>query len=115
MEFIKSWKTLTAIASGIIVISGALVILGIEFPRPAWASEIKELSGYIVEVDNKVTSEQLDKAKLQLYRNLRESADYRDRGERIPSFINQERVMLERSIDELQTHLDYLRSNDSDQ
>jgi hypothetical protein len=106
METIKNyWKSITTVASGIVVIGGAIVVLDVEFPRPAWASEIKQLSGYVIELDNKVTSQQLDEAKLQLYRNLRERSRYDASGESAPFFLTQERVILERQIETLQSHL----------
>jgi len=109
MSILKYWKSITTTATGIVAIAGALLVFDIQFPRPAWASELKQLSGYILEIDNKVTSQQLDEAKLQLYRNIRERSTYERRQDPVPHFLIQERVILERQIDNLQDHLDSLR------
>lgn len=112
MQIFKYWKTLTSVATGIIAIAGAFVILDIEFPRPAWASEVKVLSNYVSEVDSIITSQQLDDTRLRLYQNEREQNKYRRDNQVIPQYLIEERVLIERQIDNLQIRLHRLREKD---
>lgn len=109
MQFKKHWKSISSFATGIVAISSVFIVFELEVPRPAWASEIKDLSTYVIEVDNKITSLQLDEAKLQLYKNIRERKKFEEEGRRIPLFLLQEKVILERKINRLETHLKSLR------
>jgi len=114
MAITKYWKSITATATGLMSIIGVLTFLEISIPRPAWASELREIAEYLVDVDSRVTSQQLDEARLQLYRNIRERSGYERRDEEIPDFLTQERVILERRIENLQEHLDFLRETASE-
>lgn len=108
--FMWSWKTIITICGGITTVAATATVLGIkELPRPAWASEVYEVAENMVELDSRLTSQQLDDTKLRLYQNLREQRQA-DRDENaIPTFLLKEQTELERQIDNLQNHLDNLR------
>lgn len=105
-----SWKVIVTTASGVTAVAGALAVFGVdEIPRPAFASEVIQLAGEVTELDSRVTSQQLDDAKLQLYQNRREQVTAEREHNAIPLFLLEEQTVLERRIDNLQHRLQKLR------
>ena len=101
-------KTVGILAGTVVSVAAALAVFGVErVPRPAWASEVFELAGSLVELDSRVTAQQLDAAKGRYYDNLREQDKY-DAGEE-PDYLLDEQIFLERQIDDLEDRLEDLR------
>jgi len=106
-----TWKKITSVAAGVVTLAGAATVLGVkEFPRPAWSSEVVELAGSLVELDSRLTSQQLDDTKLRLYQNQREQRKADREENQIPLFLLKEQTDLERIIDDLETRLNKLRA-----
>ena len=111
MNISRTWKIISSVATGVVAISTAFIVLGLEFPRPAWASELKALAGHVIELDSTITSQQLDDTRLRLYQNERERRAYITENSAVPQFLISERVLLERQIENLTQHLDTLRND----
>lgn len=104
-------QTISLVAGTVVAVAGALAVFGVkDVPRWAWHSEHVQLAGDLTELDSRVTSQQLDDAKLQLYQNQREQRKY-PAGD-YPPILLDEQIDLERRIDDLQEHLDDLREQD---
>ena len=109
---ISSIKTIGIITGTTVSFAAALAVFGVDsLPRPAWASEVMELAGELIELDSRVTAQQLDDTKLQYYQNLREQ-DKHDAGFE-PEYLIDEQILLERRIDDLGARLDQLRTTGS--
>lgn len=108
-----NWKkTLTAIglvSATIVSLGGAATVLDV--PRPVFAYELAQLSQEVIELDNIVTSAQLDDNRLRLYDNLREQDRYERSNTEVPKFLLQEQILLERKIDDLDDRLDNIRDH----
>jgi len=101
-------KTISAVIGLLIGIVTIFSLFNIPFPRPLWHSEIRPIKADIVELDNIVTSQQLDDAKLRLYQNEREQIQWAEEGP-APEYLVQEKIILERKIDNLDNRLDNIR------
>ena len=106
----KRLTNISLIASCVIAVAGAMAVFKIEFPRPAWSAELKQLHSQVLILDSTLTSQQLDNNKLRLFQNKREQLSWYKETGTIPEFLLNEQILLERKIDDLQTHLDFLRS-----
>ena len=105
---LKYTKTITAIAASIVAVGGALAVLGVEnVPRPAMSSELRELAGAHVELDSRVTSQQLDDAKSWQFKIKRELKVRPD-----DELLIEELISTDRKINDLEHRLDELRSAD---
>lgn len=99
------FKAIGIAAGALVAVAGALAVFGVdEVPRPAWSGELKALAGNVVELDSRVTSQQLDDTKLRYFQNARERRKFPD-----DDLLIQEQVGLESKIDELEYRLDELR------
>ncbi len=104
----RTVKAIAAVSAGIVSIAAALAVLGVnDFPRPAWSSELRELIGQHIELDSRVTSQQLDDTRLRWFQNDREQRQYPDD----PNLL-QEQIILDRKIDDLTNRLEELRDAD---
>lgn len=104
-----NWTKLTTVATGIVAVAGAAAVFGLkEVPRPAWSSEMQSIAGNLIELDSRVTAQQLEAAKLRYYQNLREQAEFN--GHLVPDYLIEEQVQLEQLIDELEIRLEKLRN-----
>ena len=106
----KQFKTVGIVAATIVSTAAALAVFDVNIPRPAWSSELMKLAGNLIELDSRVTSQQLDDTKLQYYQNLREQEKY-DSGTK-PDYLVDEQILLESRIDGLKNRLDELRAAD---
>ena len=111
MNISRTWKIVASTATGLVAVATALTLIGLEMPRPAWASELKALAGHVVALDNALTASQLDDTRLRLYQNERERRTYITDNLAVPQFLITERVILERQIEDLTQHLNSLRNN----
>jgi hypothetical protein len=102
----KKLALLGSTAATIVAVSGALAVFGIQTPRPAWSSELVLVEAKILELDNIITSQQLNDITLRLYQNLREQNNYTRSGEEIPAFLLQEQPTLEIQKRMLEQRLD---------
>jgi hypothetical protein len=101
-----SWTVATA--TGIVAISGALAVIGVDTPRPAWASELQIAEAKIQELDSIITSQQLEDTTLRLYQNLREQNIYKREDDDIPNYLLEEQSDLEIRKFELEKRLDLI-------
>lgn len=105
---ISQFRAVGIAAGAIIAVAGVFAVFGVdEIPRPAWSSELKALAGNVVELDSRVTSQQLDDTKLRWFQNAREQKKFPD-----DDLLIEEQVSLERKIDELEYSLNELRDAD---
>lgn len=104
----KTFLSLGTIAGAFVSISAALTVLNISIPRPAWAYEVVKLAGNIVELDSRVTTEQLNSTRKQWYENQRAQDHYEQEREKAPSFLLDEQLFLEQRMHELQMRLNDL-------
>lgn len=110
---IPNWlKYVGSVAAVIVSVGGAFAVLGIESPRPAWASEIRLLQKQIFELDNIITSQQLDDTMLRIYQNLREQQLYINDNDPIPDFLLLEQTELESRKRELEDRLEAIQELD---
>lgn len=84
-----------SVASAIVAIAAALALFNVPVPRPVWASELQMVEGKLLELDNIITTDQLDDVTLRLYQNLREQNRYERIGDEIPDLLLQEQSTLE--------------------
>lgn len=111
--FINHIKVIGLVSGTLVSVAGAFAVLEIEFPRPAWSNELQELAENVIELDNVISSQQLDDTKLRLYQNQREQRLWKDESGTIPDFLINEKVLLERKIDNLENRLEKLRNLDN--
>lgn len=111
---VRSLVMIGSVAGALTAIAGAFAVFGVPVPRPAWAAELKQVEQKILEIDNIITSEQLDETTLRLYRNIREQQIYINRGEDIPDFLLSERSTLEGRQRVLQLRLDNILESSND-
>ncbi len=105
---LKYTKTIATIAGAIVSVAAAFAVFGVEdVPRPAWSGELRELAGEVIELNSRVTAQQLDDAKLRWFRN--HSLQLEHPGD---ATLQQEQVDLERRIDDLEDRLGELRDED---
>ncbi len=105
---LKYTKTIATVAGAIVSVAAAMAVFGVkDVPRPAWSGELRELVGNVVELDSRVTSQQLDDTKLRWFRN--HSLQLEHPGD---ATLQQEQVDLERKIDDLEDRLEELRDED---
>ena len=104
----KGWSAVIAIAAGIITLSSALTIFGVDTPRPAWSSELRVAEMKIMELESVITSQQLNDTTLRLYQNLREQQQYKNQQQKVPNFLLQEQPKLEIQKRSLERKLDQL-------
>lgn len=108
-RFIRNIKAISFVATTVVAIAGAMAVFDLQVPRPAWAGEVQKLAAKVVELDSVVTSQQLDDAKLRLYQNQREQLKWDQSNGEVPEFLINERILLERKVDDLEDRLDDLR------
>lgn len=103
-------KQIATIAGTVTAIAGAAAVFGIkEFPRPAWASELKQLAGEVVTLKSSVTAQQLEAAKLSEYRNLSQQEAFKLEGKPVPQILVEEQIKLQSRVNELEDELENLR------
>lgn len=105
-------KTVSVISGVVLSVAAALAVFGVEeVPRFAWSSEVTTISEGLVELDSRVTIQQLDDTKQQYFQNTRERNKY-PMGEEPPPYLLDERILLERKMDDLEHRLEILRGSE---
>ncbi len=102
------FKTLSVAAGAVLSMAAVATLLGVkDVPRPAWSNEMEQVAGDLIELDSRVTSQQLDDIKTQYYQNQREQREYEV--EPVPDYLIEEQIELERLQNELEHRLKELR------
>ena len=108
---VKRYFTMIGLVAGTVVsVAGALAVFDVTIPRPVFASELITVQQQVLRLESVITSQQLSDRRLRLYQNEREQREWEELDGYVPDFLLNEKVELERIIDDLEHKLKTIRN-----